>query len=484
MKSLNKLCGLCLTAFVLILINPAKTLAQPGYSVSYQTFYDELQPYGTWIDDPNYGNVWVPDAEEGFKPYASQGHWVQTPYGNTWVSDYRWGWAAFHYGRWRFDDYYGWEWIPGNEWGPAWVNWRRGGGYYGWAPLGPRISIDISFGDSYRVPYDYWVFAPQAYICSPRIYDYYEPRTRVVNIINNTTIINNVYVNNNTRYVTGPRPHEIEQVTNSRVQVYNINNVNNPRSATVQNNTVNVYRPNIVSTHNGDRPRPATVVDATAYRSAHPADGIANRAAGATIRPDNAARLAQAARNPGQENSNVVRVNRPSSINNNRGNQIINPQNGNTDNRRSYPTNDGISVRPNRNSDQPNSNANRPGTNRNNQQQPQVQNDQQRQQQRQQMDQQRQQRAQQQPQVQTDQQRQQQRQQVEQQRPQPAPQRQPVEQQRQQPAPQRQPVEPQRQQPAPQQRAQPEQRPQPEQRAQPQPESQQRDRRSGDRPTN
>ena len=158
MKSIfNKIPGLLGFVFFFLMIHPSKTLAQPGYNGSYQTFYDELQPYGTWVDDPEYGDVWVPDAEEGFRPYASSGHWVLTRYGNTWVSDYPWGWATFHYGRWRYDDYYGWEWLPGRQWGPAWVTWRSGGGYYAWAPIGPRIRINISFGKHYLVPNDSWV---------------------------------------------------------------------------------------------------------------------------------------------------------------------------------------------------------------------------------------------------------------------------------------------------------------------------------------
>jgi hypothetical protein len=197
MKYLNKICGLGLIAFLIMLAAPNKSHAQEGGYVSDQEFYDELDPYGTWVDDPTYGNVWIPDAEDGFRPYASRGHWVVTDYGNTWVSDYPWGWATFHYGRWRYDDYYGWEWIPGHEWAPAWVNWRRGGGYYAWAPLTPGITISLSFGNNYRVPDSYWTCAPQAYIGRPNIYNYYVPHTRVVNIIHQTTLINNTYVYNN-----------------------------------------------------------------------------------------------------------------------------------------------------------------------------------------------------------------------------------------------------------------------------------------------
>src|SRR5690606_6548426 len=128
--------------------------------VSLQVFYDELQPYGTWMDYGTHGYVWVPRVEPGFMPYATNGHWVYTEYGNTWVSNYSWGWAPFHYGRWLYDDFYGWIWVPDTEWGPAWVAWRSGGGYYGWAPLMPGISIHLSFNHYDRIPHRYWSFVP------------------------------------------------------------------------------------------------------------------------------------------------------------------------------------------------------------------------------------------------------------------------------------------------------------------------------------
>ena len=147
---LNKIWGISLLAFLLMLAAPNKSRAQEGSEISDQEFYDNLQPYGTWVSDPDYGNVWVPDVEDGFRPYATRGHWVETDYGNTWVSNYPWGWATFHYGRWRFDNYYGWEWIPGHHWAPAWVSWRHGRhngrAYYGWAPLTPGISITLVIG--------------------------------------------------------------------------------------------------------------------------------------------------------------------------------------------------------------------------------------------------------------------------------------------------------------------------------------------------
>ncbi len=145
----------------------------PNPEVSYQSFYDQLSPYGQWVDDPNYGFVWMPDVGPDFKPYATNGHWVYTDEGWTWASNYSWGWAAFHYGRWFFQDGYGWMWIPGHEWAPAWVSWRNSPEYYGWAPLGPNISINVSFGGGYNPPPHYWNFVPHQYVTSPQVNNYY-----------------------------------------------------------------------------------------------------------------------------------------------------------------------------------------------------------------------------------------------------------------------------------------------------------------------
>lgn len=264
MKTLKKTGLSLLTAIALIAIAATNTAkAQPGMSVSFQLFYDELAPYGEWIDDPEYGYIWLPDADRGFQPYATNGNWVMTNYGNTWVSDYPWGWAPFHYGRWTYTDYYGWAWIPGYEWGPAWVSWRSGGGYYGWAPLGPRMSINVHVG----IPHHHWVFVPQRYICSPRLYSYYAPHRNRVNIYNRTTIINNTYVYNNRTYVSGPRRSDIERATGSRVSVREINSSSRPGRAAVNNRSVSIYRPD-VDRNTRTSARPSRVSDATSVRTA------------------------------------------------------------------------------------------------------------------------------------------------------------------------------------------------------------------------
>ncbi len=105
-------------------------------------FQPTLDPHGTWVEDPTYGTIWTPNAEEvgsDFAPYVSGGHWAYDN-GDVWVSDYSWGWAAFHYGRWVWLGDRGWSWIPGRLYADAWVVWRVGddvSGYVGWAPMPP-----------------------------------------------------------------------------------------------------------------------------------------------------------------------------------------------------------------------------------------------------------------------------------------------------------------------------------------------------------
>ena len=254
MKRILKISGI---AFLVMLFCATRTPASaqgPMPSVTYQTFYDDLSPYGDWIDYPEYGYVWHPRVTD-FRPYSTSGHWVWTDeYQWMWVSDYNWGWAPFHYGRWLYDDFYGWVWMPGYEWSPAWVEWRTGGDYYGWAPLGPGININLNFSfGRYSPPYDYWSFVPRNYILSQRVYDYCVPRSRNTVIINNTTVINN-YSRTNNVFVTGPERHEVERYT-GRVNAFVLRESRNPGRTEVRRNTVSVFRPRVQQDNNNNERR-------------------------------------------------------------------------------------------------------------------------------------------------------------------------------------------------------------------------------------
>jgi hypothetical protein len=120
--------------------------ARPARAADIDVFWDALAPYGEWMDDGTWGWVWIPTSvPAGWRPYT-HGSWALTDWGWTWDSDWDWGWAPFHYGRWIDDDEYGWLWLPGVEWGPAWVLWNEGDDWIGWAPLPPQVGWDPDSG--------------------------------------------------------------------------------------------------------------------------------------------------------------------------------------------------------------------------------------------------------------------------------------------------------------------------------------------------
>ena len=136
-------------------------------------FREPLAPYGTWVNDPNYGTLWVPREDvvgADFQPYVTAGHWeYDTDY--VWVSDYSWGWAPFHYGRWVYLSGHGWSWIPGRVYSGAWVSWRTapGYGYVGWAPMAPSwywfngyaygVSVGLWMGPRYSYCHHDYLFS-------------------------------------------------------------------------------------------------------------------------------------------------------------------------------------------------------------------------------------------------------------------------------------------------------------------------------------
>ncbi|MET0463267.1 MAG: DUF6600 domain-containing protein [Chitinophagaceae bacterium] len=227
--------------------NPTSAQVGVGVQISYQDFYDELSPHGRWMDYPDYGYVWMPNVGADFRPYGTNGRWVWSDdYEWMWASDYSWGWAPFHYGRWFMDPMYGWMWVPGYDWSPAWVAWRDGGDYYGWAPIQPGFSFGINFNiGNYNPPVDYWCFTPRRYISSARIYNHFIPSRQNVTIINNTTIINNYNRRTtNNIFVNGPRRGDAERYA-GRIKPVRFREVNTPGRTRVRNNEVSFYRPSI-----------------------------------------------------------------------------------------------------------------------------------------------------------------------------------------------------------------------------------------------
>jgi len=228
------------------IIYPQQTKAQQN-NVSFQVFYDQLSPYGQWIDYSNYGYVWIPNVESDFVPYSTDGHWILTDDGWTWDSDYDWGWAAFHYGRWSYDDSFGWFWVPDSEWGPAWVNWREADGYYGWSPMEPGMSLSMSFDRTYDNHHDHWIFINSRDIERTDINLYYVNQTDRERIARNSTVIHNTYLDNSrhTTYVSGPSRSQVQKVTGRTITPVVIQENNKPGQA-ISNGQLRIYRPQVV----------------------------------------------------------------------------------------------------------------------------------------------------------------------------------------------------------------------------------------------
>ena len=195
-------------------------------------FYQQLQPYGTWMQVADFGWCWQPSvavATPAWRPYADRGRWLHTDSGWYWQSDYAWGWAPFHYGRWVQHTRSGWLWVPDTHWGPAWVVWRSSDSYCGWAPLPPsavfvagqgihfggsRVSVSFDFG----LPRHHFTFVPFTRFCDRNPHYYALAPTVVQNVYHQTTVINNIQVNNNVVVNNGVAADRVAALTRSEIR--------------------------------------------------------------------------------------------------------------------------------------------------------------------------------------------------------------------------------------------------------------------------
>jgi hypothetical protein len=164
-------------------VNVAPQVSAPR---DHSLFYEQLAPYGRWMDVSGYGYCWRPTLTTArWKPYVD-GCWVWSSMGWTWQSNEPFGWATYHYGRWVNLSRHGWVWVPGSEWAPAWVSWRQSRDHVGWAPLPPdRGSISGVYRDcdtQYNLGPSSYTFITTNHFVQPSYTTYCAP------VMQNTTI--------------------------------------------------------------------------------------------------------------------------------------------------------------------------------------------------------------------------------------------------------------------------------------------------------
>jgi hypothetical protein len=214
---------------VLALLVPGARQANARTGISIDFFYDNLNDGGSWVDVADYGYCWQPTvavSNKTWRPY-SDGYWAYTDVGWTWVSYEDFGWATYHYGRWIRLRGRGWVWVPGRDWGPAWVSWRTGGDYVGWAPLPPRRAGDI-FGDfspiNSQVDIDFDIgpatynFIDIRYIGEPVLRERIFAADQNVTYITKTVNVTNITYTNSMVYNYGPDYNTLSRYSTRPIQ--------------------------------------------------------------------------------------------------------------------------------------------------------------------------------------------------------------------------------------------------------------------------
>jgi hypothetical protein len=261
----------------------------PGeQDVSFQAFYDQLGDQGTWIQTDNYGYVFQPNVSDpNWAPYTD-GHWVSTDQGWTWVSNEPWGWATYHYGRWANIDGTGWVWVPGYRWAPAWVSWRYGGGYCGWAPLPPETLEGADDGDqgyhfgndvdvSFSIGAGCYNFLPVGDMGESNYRGRYVARGNNYGIINNTTNVTNININNhsgpgnaaaNFGGVTtgGPSLKTVNAHSRQHVSTVQLTRASQPGTSVLQGKSLAVFAPHVAPAA-GQQAKPAQVAQTISHPS-------------------------------------------------------------------------------------------------------------------------------------------------------------------------------------------------------------------------
>jgi len=249
-------------------------------SIEIGQFEPALSPYGRWFDHPAYGRIWQPAGiGPDWQPYTD-GYWAYMDDDTwLWVANEPWGWAPYHYGRWLFVDSIGWVWRPGQVWAPAWVVWRFGGGYYGWAPAPFEDDWDegrfrgSNWGN--RVPAQQWIFVRSGAFTHHHIREVMVPHHSNRRLFDETRDITRTGQRHHDQgdgrdrqpdngegggrrhpdaVIQGPRGRDISRQTGRPLAPARVTESDAPGPAVRTGNEVRLYRPDHRGNNNQNRP--------------------------------------------------------------------------------------------------------------------------------------------------------------------------------------------------------------------------------------
>lgn len=209
----------CVLTVAVLLILGGTASSRAFGAVSFEFFYSNLSPHGSWEVSAQYGQVWHPAVETSdWDPYLD-GHWVYTDLGWTWVSDYSWGAIPYHYGTWVFDPGLGWVWVPGYTWAPAWVVFRTGPEYIGWAPVPPGYFVDAAFEAPATSSF---IFVTAQNFTAPRIRAHTIPGSARGEALRHTSLKNTISLDNGFVVNRGVDIRAAERAKGARIRTVRI----------------------------------------------------------------------------------------------------------------------------------------------------------------------------------------------------------------------------------------------------------------------
>jgi hypothetical protein len=238
---------------------PPPAAVPPESDANASAYYNDLAPYGAWVQQPDYGLVWQPTVETinpDWSPYVDAGQWLYSDSGWYWQSDYTWGWAVFHYGRWANIPRQGWVWQPGNIWSPAWVAWRSSASYLGWAALPPGAGLNVLAQLTYNskpvgpnstlgLPASAYTFVNISNLTSRNLPRRVVPAPRVNSLVQSSVLLDSYAIVNNRIFNGGASREAVAAARRRAVPQVALRAVSSPEAAGLAQDrkTLDVYVP-------------------------------------------------------------------------------------------------------------------------------------------------------------------------------------------------------------------------------------------------